>query len=74
MHSDYKDLLRALNEFGVEYLVVGGYAIIEYTEPRCTKGLDISKLVASRPHDKRDARLLSREQRAQRSPREAGEQ
>ena len=37
----YKELLRILNEFEVEYLVVGGYAVMKYTEPRYTKDLDL---------------------------------
>jgi hypothetical protein len=41
MHSDFKDLLQAFNEGGIEYLIVGGYAVIEYTEPRYTKDLDL---------------------------------
>jgi hypothetical protein len=41
MNSDFKDLLRALNEAKARYLVVGGYAVIKHTEPRYTKDLDI---------------------------------
>jgi hypothetical protein len=41
MNSDFSDLLRALNEEAVEYLIVGGYAVIKYTEPRFTKDIDI---------------------------------
>ena len=41
MNSDFKELLSALNEQGVEYLIVGGYAVIFHTEPRFTKDLDI---------------------------------
>ncbi len=37
----YKDLLLALNRFEVEYLIVGGYAVMKYTEPRYTKDLDV---------------------------------
>lgn len=37
----YKELLHTLNEFNVEYLIVGGYAVMKYTEPRYTKDLDI---------------------------------
>ena len=37
----YKELLQVLNEFEVEYLIVGGYAVMKYTEPRYTKDLDI---------------------------------
>jgi hypothetical protein len=41
MNSDFKDLLRVFNEHRVRYLVVGGYAVIKYTEPRYTRDLDI---------------------------------
>ncbi len=41
MNSDVRDLLQSLNDEGVEYLVIGGYAVIRYTEPRYTKDLDI---------------------------------
>ena len=37
----YKELLRTLNECEVEYLIVGGYAVMKYTEPRYTKDLDV---------------------------------
>jgi hypothetical protein len=33
--------LKAFSEEKVEYLVVGGYAVAKYTEPRYTKDLDI---------------------------------
>jgi len=39
--EDLKQLLRAFNEYGVEYLVVGGYAVGIYAEPRATKDLDL---------------------------------
>jgi hypothetical protein len=41
MNSDFKDLLKVLNDYKVHYLVVGGYAVMTYTEPRYTKDLDI---------------------------------
>ena len=41
MNSDFKDLLRALSESGAKFLIIGGYAVIRYTEPRYTKDLDI---------------------------------
>jgi hypothetical protein len=41
LNSDFKELLNLLNEAQAKYLVVGGYAVIEYTEPRYTKDLDI---------------------------------
>jgi predicted nucleotidyltransferase len=34
-------LLQLLNEFEVEYLIVGGFAVMKYGEPRYTKDLDI---------------------------------
>lgn len=38
---DFKELLRALNEEAAEFLIVGGYAVMKYTEPRFTKDLDV---------------------------------
>ena len=38
---DFKELLRAFNEKKAEYLIVGGYAVMKYTEPRFTKDLDL---------------------------------
>jgi len=37
----YRELLQLLNEFKVEYLIVGGFAVMKYSEPRYTKGLDV---------------------------------
>ncbi|MBV9761668.1 MAG: nucleotidyltransferase [Acidobacteriaceae bacterium] len=37
----FRDLLRSFEKFGVEYLIVGGYAVMKYTEPRYTKDVDI---------------------------------
>jgi hypothetical protein len=37
----YKELLQLLNEFEVEYLIVGGYAVTKYGEPRYAKDLDV---------------------------------
>jgi len=34
-------LLQLLNEFEVEYLIVGGFAVMKYGEPRYTKDLDV---------------------------------
>jgi predicted nucleotidyltransferase len=41
MPKDLKELLRAFNDHGVRYLVVGGYAFGVYAEPRATKDLDL---------------------------------
>ena len=37
----YKELLQLLNEFEVAYLIVGGFAVMKYGEPRYTKDLDV---------------------------------
>jgi hypothetical protein len=37
----YKELLQLLNEFEAEYLIVGGFAVMKYSEPRYTKDLDV---------------------------------
>jgi hypothetical protein len=36
VNSDFSDLLRHFNAGGVRYLVVGGYAVVQYAEPRYT--------------------------------------
>ena len=41
VNSDFSDLLRLFNAKSVEYLVIGGYALIQYAEPRYTKDLDL---------------------------------
>jgi hypothetical protein len=41
MNSDFKELLHIFAEVGVEYLIVGGYAVIQYTQPRYTKDIDL---------------------------------
>ncbi|NQX01321.1 hypothetical protein HQ447_11745 [bacterium] len=41
MNSDFKDLLRIFAEEQVEYLIVGAYAVIHYTQPRYTKDIDL---------------------------------
>jgi len=41
MPDDLKELLRAFNDHGVKYLIVGGYAFGVHAEPRATKDLDI---------------------------------
>jgi len=41
MDKDLREILFALNAHDVEYLVVGGYAVGVYTEPRTTKDLDV---------------------------------
>ena len=41
MNSDFKELLSTFNDHQVKYLVVGGYAVIKYAEPRYTKDIDL---------------------------------
>ncbi len=41
VNSDFSDLLRLFNANQVKYLVIGGYALIQYAEPRYTKNLDL---------------------------------
>jgi hypothetical protein len=41
LQNDLKQLLLAFNAHGVEYLVVGGYAVGIHAEPRATKDLDV---------------------------------
>jgi Nucleotidyl transferase of unknown function (DUF2204) len=40
-NSNFKDLLSILNGCDVKYLIVGGYAVMLYSEPRFTKDLDV---------------------------------
>ena len=41
MYQDFKDLLSVFNAHGVEYLIVGGYAVSFHAQPRATKDIDI---------------------------------
>lgn len=41
INSDFRDLLDCFNKEGVEYLLVGGYAVILHSEPRYTKDIDL---------------------------------
>jgi len=41
VNSDFKELLNIFNENHVRYLVIGGYAVLRYTEPRYTKDIDL---------------------------------
>ena len=41
VNSDFKELLSIFNADQVRYLVIGGYAVVKYTEPRYTKDLDL---------------------------------
>ena len=41
VNSDFREMLKTFNDYQVRYLVVGGYAVIKYTEPRYTKDIDL---------------------------------
>jgi hypothetical protein len=41
INSDFSDLLKLFDEYRVRYLVIGGYAVIQYAEPRFTEDLDL---------------------------------
>lgn len=41
VNSDFTELLNLFNAKGVRYLVIGGYAVVQYAEPRFTKDLDL---------------------------------
>lgn len=49
LNPDFNDLFVALNAAQARYLVVGGYAVIIYAEPRYTKDLDL--LVEASPEN-----------------------
>ncbi len=41
VNSDFTDLLNLFNTNNFKYLLIGGYALIQYAEPRHTKDLDL---------------------------------
>jgi hypothetical protein len=41
VNSDFSDLLQILENNHVRYIVIGGYAVIQYAEPRFTKDLNL---------------------------------
>ena len=49
VNSDFSDLLRIFNDHNVKYLVIGGYAVVQYAEPRFTKDLDV--LISTDPEN-----------------------
>jgi hypothetical protein len=40
-NPDFKELLKIFEKRKIRYLVVGGYAVMKYSEPRFTKDLDV---------------------------------
>jgi hypothetical protein len=41
VNKDFEDFFHLLNKYEVEYLIVGGYAVVFYSEVMYTKDLDI---------------------------------
>jgi hypothetical protein len=41
MNSSFSELLKLFNAADARYLIVGGHAVMLYTEPRYTKDLDL---------------------------------
>jgi hypothetical protein len=41
LFEDFRDLLLELDRGGVEFVIVGGYAVSYYGHPRATKDLDV---------------------------------
>ena len=51
-NPDFQDFLKALNEQEVDYLLVGGYAVILYGYERVTADMDIWVRCTSKNYDK----------------------
>jgi hypothetical protein len=41
VNSDFTELLKFFKDNNVRYMIIGGYAVIQYAEPRYTKDLDV---------------------------------
>lgn len=41
VNSDFSDLLRIFNDHNVRYMVIGGYAVVQYAEPRFNNNLEM---------------------------------
>ena len=44
LHPDFKEFIQLLNKNEVEYLLVGGYAVVIYGYVRATGDMDIWKV------------------------------
>ena len=49
--SEFKELLNLFEKHRIRYLIVGGYAVMKYSEPRFTKHLDVWIATDSRNAD-----------------------
>lgn len=61
MNPDFRDMLSALSAEGVEYLVVGAYAVAVHGFPRATGDLDVW-IRATPDNAERTIRALRREE------------
>ena len=41
LNPDFKEFIKSLNDNGVRYLVIGGYAVALHGYPRYTKDMDV---------------------------------
>lgn len=41
LNADFRDMLSALNDASVDWMLIGGYAVIAHGYPRLTKDIDI---------------------------------
>jgi len=41
LNQDFKEFIQSLNDNGVRYLVIGGYAVAFHGHPRYTKDMDV---------------------------------
>ena len=44
MYQDFNDPLSAFHAHGVEYLIIGGYAVSLHAQPRATKDIDLNSV------------------------------
>ena len=58
-HPDFRDFLRLLNSHGVEYLIVGGYAVGLHGYPRATGDMDV--WIAVNPSNAKKTAMVLRE-------------
>ena len=52
VQSDFRDLLALFNSHGVDYVIVGGYALAFHGAPRATGDIDL--LVGISPENSRN--------------------
>lgn len=71
--ADLREFLRLLNEAGVEYLLIGGYAVGYHGYPRATADMDVWERATGRHKDLDDLEHLpKRRPRASRRRRRPG--